>query len=55
MIHWIFISPDALTKTPYNRRLYVEVHCAVIEYEHGKVEPTYYFDELVDLDDPNDQ
>jgi len=41
-IHWILISPDGPTKIPYSRSLYLEVHCALIEYENEKVKPARY-------------
>jgi len=39
----------------YNRSLYVEVHCIVLEYENEKAKVVHYLVQLVDLDDPNDQ
>ena len=51
-IHWILISPDCPIKIPYNRCLYVEVHCALIEYENGKAKPAHYLVQLVDLVNP---
>ena len=50
-IHQVFISPDSPTKFPYNRSIDVEVHCAVIEYEKGKVKPAHYLVLLTDLED----
>jgi len=41
-IHWILTSPDGRTKNAYNRSMYVEVHCAVIEYENGKAKAAHY-------------
>ena len=41
-IHQVFISPDSLTKFPYNRSIDVEVHRVVIEYENGKAKLDHY-------------
>jgi len=54
-IHWFLTSPDTPTRISYIRSLYVEVHCAIIEYENEKVKPVHYLVQTVDLDDPNDQ
>ena len=54
-IHQVFISLDSPTKFSYNRSIDVEVHCTVIEYENGKVEPAYYLIQLTDLEDLDDQ
>jgi len=54
-IHQVFISLDSPTKFPYNRSIGVEVHCAFIEYENGKVKPTHYLIRLTDLEDLDDQ
>ena len=51
----ILTSPDDPTKIPNIRRLYVEVHCAVIKYENEKAKSAHYLIQLVDLDDPNNQ
>ena len=49
------MSTDCPTKISHIRSSYVEVHCAVIEYENEKAMPAYYFVQLVDSDDPNDR
>jgi len=54
-IHWIFTSPDGLTKISSNRCLYLEVHCALIEYENEKANSTHYLVQIVDYDDLYDQ
>ena len=54
MIHWILVSLNGPTKIPYNRFLYVEVYCALIEYENGKIKPAHYLTQIIYLDDPND-
>jgi len=54
-IHQVFISPDSPTKFPYNRSIDVEVHCVVIEYEHGKAKLAHYLIRLTDLEDLDDQ
>jgi len=54
-IHWILISPDGLTKIPYNRCLYEEVHCALNEYENGKAKTAHYLVQIVNFYNPNDQ
>jgi len=41
-IHWILTSPDGAIKIRNNWCLYVEVCCALIDYENGKVKPTHY-------------
>ena len=51
-INWILISLDGPTKIPYNICLYLEVHCALIEYENEKTKPAYYLIQIVDYDDP---
>ena len=55
MINWIFISPDGPTKVPYNRSLYVQEHCAIIECENKKSKPAHSLVQLVNLDDRNYQ
>jgi len=55
MIHWILASPDGPIKISYKRCLYVEVHCALIEYENRKAKPAHYLVQLVHFDDPNYQ
>jgi len=54
-IHWILTSHDSPTKFSYNRSLYVEEHCAIIESENGTAKLANNLVHLVDLDDPNDQ
>jgi len=54
-IHGILTSFDGPTKIPNNRCLYVEVHCAVIEYKNEKTKPVHYLIQIVDFDDPNYQ
>ena len=54
-IHWILTSPDGPTKIPNNRYLYVEVHCALVEYENGKAKPAHYLIQIVDYSDPYHQ
>ena len=53
--HWILICSNSLTKIPYNKSLYVEVHCTIIEYGNRKVKPTHYLIQIIDLDNSNDQ
>jgi len=53
-IHQVFISPDSPTKFSYNRSINVEVHCAIVEYEHGKATPAHYLIRLTDLEDFDD-
>jgi len=47
MIYWIFTSPDGQIKVPYNRFLYVEVHCALIAYENRKAKPSRYLVQIL--------
>jgi len=54
-IQCILTSPDGPTKIPYNRCLYVEVHCVLIEYENRKCKPAPYCAQIVDVDDLNNQ
>ena len=54
-IHWILMSPDGPTKISYSRPLYLEVHCALIEYENGRAKPAHCLVQIVDYDDPYDQ
>jgi len=54
-IYGILTSPDSPTKIPYNRCLYVEVHCALVEYEKGKAQSAHYLIQIIDFDDPYDQ
>jgi len=54
-IHKIFISLGSPIKFPYNKSIDVEVHYAVIEYEHGKAKPAHYLIRLTDLEDLDDQ
>ena len=54
-IHWIPTFPDGLTKILYSKPLYLEVHCALIEYKNGKAKPTHYLVQIIDYDDPYDQ
>ena len=54
-IHLILTFPKGLTKFPYVKSLYVEVHYAIIEYENGKAKLAHYPVQLVGLDDPNDK
>ena len=41
-IHWILTSLNGPTKNLYNRSLYVELHCAVIEYENENTKPAEF-------------
>ena len=54
-IHWVLTSPDGPTKIPYSRPLYLEVHCALIKYENGKVKPAHYLVQIIDYNNPYDQ
>jgi len=54
-IHQVFISPNSPTKFPYNRNIDIEVHCAVIEYENGKVKPAHYLIRFTDLENLDNQ
>jgi len=54
-IHWILIAPDGPTKILYNRCQCLEVHCALIEYENGKVNPAYYLIQIIGYDEAYDQ
>jgi len=49
---YILCSP---TKIPFIRCLYVEVHCALTEYENRKAKQADYLVQIVDFDDPNDR
>ena len=55
MIHWILTYFNGPTKNLCNRSFYVELRCAVIEYENRNTKPAEFLVQLVDLDDPNDQ
>ena len=50
-----FNFPDDSIKISYNRCLYLEVHCALIEYENKKVEIARYLVQIVDYDNPYGQ
>ena len=54
-IHWILPSPDGPRKILYIICLYVEIHCALIEYKNEKFKPVNYLIQLVDLDNYRDQ
>jgi len=49
------MSPDSPTGASYKRNLHVELHCAIIEYEHGKAQSAYYLAQLMDLKDLDDR
>jgi len=50
-INWILTFLVGLIKIPHIRTLYVEIHCAIIEYENEKAKSAHYLVQLVDLDD----
>ena len=54
-IDWILTSLHGRTKIQYNRCLYVETHCALIEYENRKAKPAHYLVQLLDLNNLRDQ
>jgi len=49
-IHQVFTSLEFPTKFSYNRSINVEVHCAIIEYENGKVKSAHYLIQLTNLE-----
>jgi len=54
-VHWILTSPDGPTKIPYNRCLYLEVHCVLIEYKNRKAKLAHYLVQIVDDNNSYDQ
>jgi len=54
-IYWILTSLDGPTKNTYSKPLYLEVHCALIQYENGRAKLGHYLVQIIDYDNPYDQ